>query len=88
MFRNVLMSCTQPEICSILFVVRTRTAKKCTKMKKARAGRAFFSLELLFCGVLVGDKLRIKPGSEPGFEPGSELGSDIVSSQDSSQDPS
>ena len=44
MFRHVLMSCTQPEICSILVVVRTRTVKKCTKMKNARAGRA----ELLF----------------------------------------
>ena len=34
----------QPEIWSIHVVVRTRTAKKCTKMKNARAVRA----ELLF----------------------------------------
>ena len=44
MFRHVLMSPTQPEIWSIHVVVRTRTAKKCTKMKNARAGLA----ELLF----------------------------------------
>ena len=44
MFRHVLTSSTQPEIWSIHVVVRTRTAKKCTKPKNARAGRA----ELLF----------------------------------------
>ena len=44
MFRHVLTSSTQPKIWSIHVVVRTRTAKKCTKMKHARAGRA----ELLF----------------------------------------
>ena len=40
MFRHVLTSSTQPEIWSIHVVARTRTAKKCTKMKNARAGRA------------------------------------------------
>ena len=43
MFRQVLTSSTQPLIWSI-HVERTRTAKKCTKMQNARAGRA----ELLF----------------------------------------
>ena len=45
MFRQVLTSSTHPQIWSIHVVVtRTRTAKKCTKMQNARAGRA----ELLF----------------------------------------
>ena len=54
---HALTSSTQPEIWSIhRVVVRTRRAKKCTKMKNARAGRAellFLLIELLFCGVLV-----------------------------------
>ena len=44
MFRQVLTSSTQPQIWSIHVVVRTREAKKCTKMQNERAGRA----ELLF----------------------------------------
>ena len=44
MSRRVLTSSTQPEIWSIHVVGRTRTAKKYTKMKNARARRA----ELLF----------------------------------------
>ena len=44
MFRHVLASSTQPETWSIHVVVRTKTAKKCTKMKNARAGCG----ELLF----------------------------------------
>ena len=44
MSRRVLTSSKQPEIWSIHVVVSTRTAKKCTKMKNACAGRA----ELLF----------------------------------------
>ena len=43
-FRHVLTSSTQPLIWSIHVVVRTRTAKRCMKMKNARAGHA----ELLF----------------------------------------
>ena len=44
MFHLVLTSSTQPENWSIHVVVRTRTAKKCTKMKNGLAGSA----ELLF----------------------------------------
>ena len=44
MFRQGLTSSTQTQIWSNHFVVKTRTAKKCTKMQNARAGRA----ELLF----------------------------------------
>ena len=44
MFRQVLTSSTQPQILSIYVVVRTKTAKKCTKLQNERAGRA----ELLF----------------------------------------
>ena len=44
MFRQVLTSSTQPQIWSNHGVVKTRTAKKCTKMQNARAGRT----ELLF----------------------------------------
>ena len=44
MFCQVLTSSSQPQIWSNHVVVKTRTAKKCTKMQTARAGRA----ELLF----------------------------------------
>ena len=44
MFRQVLSSYTQPQIWSIHVVVRTKTAKKYTKMHNTRAGYA----ELLF----------------------------------------
>ena len=58
MFRQVLTSSTQPQIWSNDVVVRTRTAKKCTKMQNARARRAqllflLIKLNPLFCGVLV-----------------------------------
>ena len=44
MFRQSLTSSTYPQLWSIHFVFRTRTATKCTKMQNTRAGRA----ELLF----------------------------------------
>ena len=56
MFRHVLTSSTQPEIWSIHVLVWTRTAKKCTKLKNAHAGRAellFLLIRALFCGVPV-----------------------------------
>ena len=37
MFFQVLTSSSQPQILSIHVVVRTRTAKKCTKMQNAHA---------------------------------------------------
>ena len=48
-------SSTQPQIWLVRVVFRTRTAKKCTKMQNARAGREELSCSLnpLFCGVSV-----------------------------------
>ena len=45
MFRQVLTSSTQPQIWSNHGVVKTRTAKKCTKMQNARAELLFLLIK-------------------------------------------